>query len=47
MVQLLKQMVLPRAAVEQGRTEADPHRMLGALYTLDTPQSAPVRRVRC
>lgn len=39
-------MFLPPAAGEQARTEAAQRRTLEALDTPDTPQSAPVRRVR-
>lgn len=41
-----QKMVLPQAAGVRARTEADPHHMLEALCTPDTPPSAPVRRVR-
>ena len=38
--------MLPRAAGVQARTEAGPRHTTAALYTPDTPQSAPVRGVR-
>lgn len=37
-----EEFVLPQAAEEQETTEADGRRTAEALYTPDTPQSAPV-----